>query len=270
MMLKRPLSFCALFAFCGNATFGQCPGLAFAHLVDGSGWKSSIYLINSSPSTKANYTLTFRGDSGQPVLLSFTDGRRDNQISGTIAGGGVAILETPGSDSDPLSVASATLNVTGGVSGFGVIRERQAGGPDREATIALASPAAGGLVFPFDNTSGFASSIALAVPCGPDSEIHLTAAALDETGAPLGRSILNVKGGGHLAFMIADQLPGAKGKRGIIRVTAPTAPGGNVYLAGVGLRFTPSGALTTFPPSPWTPAGAAHITVRPSRSKRAK
>ncbi len=252
-MLTRALITCALLTFCGNpAVFGQCPGMVFAHLVDGSGWKSSIYLINGSASAKASYTLTFRGDTGQPVLMSFTDGRRDNQISGTIAGGGIAVLETPGNNSDTLAVASATLSVNGTISGFGVIRERQAGGPDREATVSLASPVTKGLMFPFDNTSGFLSSVALAVPCGSASGIALTAAAADEAGASLGQSELKMKGGGHMAFMIADQLPNTKGKRGVVRISVPGTQGANVYLAGVGLRFTPSGALTTFPPVPWT------------------
>jgi hypothetical protein len=222
--------------------------MAFAHLVDGGGWKSSIYLINASSTVKAAYTLNFRGDTGKPVLLSFTDGRRDNQISGTIPPGGIAILETPGKDNDPLSVSSATLSTTGAVSGFGVIRERQSGGPDREATVALTNPSVGGLAFPFDDTEGFLSSIALAVPCGADSAITLTATGVDETGVSLGKSALKIQGGGHLAFMIPDQIPGAKNKRGIIRITAPA----NVYLSGIGLRFTPVGALTTFPPTPLT------------------
>ena len=259
-MFNRVLAICFLFA---PRAFGQCPGMAFAHLVDGGGWRSSIYLINNSASAKANYILTFRGDTGQPVLLSFADGRRDNQISGAIAASGVAILETPGSDSDPLTVASATLSITGTLSGFAVIRERQAGGPDREATVSLATPAAGGLVFPFDNTHGFLSSIALTIPCGSDSAITLTATATDEAGAALGKSALKIQGGGHSAFMIGDQIPGARDKRGVLRIGAPAG----VYLSGVGLRFTPKGALTSFPPSPWTPA-AAHAPVRSYHAKR--
>ena len=156
-MLNRWRTTCALLALWANAAvaFGQCPGMVFPHLVDGSGWKSSIYLINGSASTKTNYTLTFRGDTAQPVLMSFADGRRDNQISGTIEGGGIAVLETPGGDHDPLAVSSATLSSGGTISGFAVIRERQAGGPDREATVPLTSAAAKGLVFPFDNSNGF-------------------------------------------------------------------------------------------------------------------
>ncbi len=244
--------------------------MAFAHLVDGSGWKSTIYLINSSPSATADYTLKFRGDTGQPVLLSFMDGRRDNQITGTISAGGVAVLDTPGNDSDPLSVASAALSITGTVSGFAVIRERQAGGPDREATIALSNPVAGGLVFPFDNTPGFASSIALALPCGLNTTVSLTAVAVGEAGDALGQSALKIKGGGHVAFIVADQLPASKGKRGIIRITTSGPPGASVYLAGVGLRFTPSGALTTFPPSPWSASPSARPPLKTYRSKRAK
>src|SRR5579871_2224270 len=99
MILLRPVIIGHLLAVCASLPLhAQCPGMAFAHLVDGGGWKSSLYLINGSPSAKANYTLTFRGDGAQPILLSFTDGRRDNQISGTIPAGGITVVETPGND----------------------------------------------------------------------------------------------------------------------------------------------------------------------------
>jgi hypothetical protein len=232
--------------------------------VDGGTWQTSLYLINGSASAKANYTLLFRGDNGQPILLSLADGRRDNQISGTIAPGGMAVLQTPGKDSDPVSVASATLTIPSGLSGFAVIRERQATGPEREATLSLATPVNKSLVFPFDNTAGFVSSIALAIPCGPSGNISLTAQAADEGGASLGQSTLKVVAGGHLAFLIPDQLPRAKDHRGLIRISASAAQSTNTYLSGVGLRFTSSGGLTTFPPSLSTPPAA----VQPRRASQ--
>jgi len=259
---------------CGTARlWGQCPAsspsVVFPHLVDGSGWKSSLYLVNESASSPVNYTLTFRGDTAQSVLLSFTDGRRDNQISGTIAGGGMAILETPGLDSEPLAAATATLNATGAVSGFAVIRERQAGQPDREVTIPLTNAATRGLIFPFDNTGSFQSSIALTVVCGPSSTAALTALATDETGAALGQSELKIPRGGHAAFMTASQLPGTKGKQGLIRIGSAGAQGAGVQLVGLGLRITAAGALTYFPTSPWVLPPAAPV-VRPTRSRSKK
>ena len=269
-MLNR-LSSIALLVWGSTAAWGQCSNAStisvFPHLVDGSGWRSSLYLVNESASAPVNYTLTFRGDTAKPVLLSFTDGRRDNQISGTIAAGGLAILDTPGLDSDPLVVASATLSATGNVSGFTVFHERQAGQPDREATTPLAKAVAGGLIFPFDNTGSFQSSIALSVLCGPKTEITLTAIATDETGAALGHSELKMTRGGHTAFMAADQLPGAKGKRGLMRIGIPGPQGASVQLAGLGLRFASSGAITSFPPSAWT-VPTARPVARPVRAKK--
>ena len=257
---------------CGSATlWGQCSNSSavFPHLVDGGGWKSSIYLVNDSATAAANYTLNFRGDTAQPVLLSFVDGRRDNQISGTIPGGGVAILETPGRDADPLAAVSATISASGAISGFSVIRLRSAGQPDREVTIPLANAAARGLIFPFDNTGSFQSSIALAALCGPNTTIALTAIATDETGAALGQSELKMPRGGHAAFMTAGLLPGTKGKRGLMRVGVAGSQSSGVQLAGLGLRVTSTGALTYFPPSAWT-VPAAHPVARPVRSRTKK
>ena len=265
--MNRFVGILALLVFGEHAACGQCPGLSFPHLVDGGGWKSSLYLLNGSATAKASYTIAFRGDAGAPVLLSFSDGRRDNQISGTIAAGGIALVETPGGDNDPLTVASAMLTTGGTLTGFVVIRERQAGGPDREATVSLTTPVDKGLVFPFDNTGGFQSSIALTVPCGGGSMTSLTASAVDEEGMALGHAELKVKGGGHMAFMIGDQLPETRNKRGVVRVAAAGAQAANVYVAGVGLRFTPAGALATMPPSPGTAPAPARPAAKTYRKR---
>ena len=248
--------------------WGQCPSFVFPHLVNGSGWRSSLYLVNESATSPVNYTLSFRGDGALPLLMPFADGRRDNQISGTIAAGGVAILDTSGLDSDPLIAGSATLSTSGTVSGFTVFREKQAGQPDREATAPLSKTAARGLVFPFDNTGGFDSSVALTVVCGPNPTVVLTAIATDEAGATLGQAEVKVTRGGHAAFMAGGEIPGTKGKQGLIRVGVAGPLGASVQLAGLGLRYSRSGALTYFPPSAWT-FGAASYGVRPrSRAKK--
>jgi hypothetical protein len=241
--------------------------MVLAHLVDGGGWKSSLFLVNGSSSAKVNYTLSFRGDKGQPVLFSFADGRRDNQISGTIAAGGIAVLETPGLDGDPLAVASATLSTTGTVSGFAVIREHQAGGPDREATVSLASAVQHGLAFPFDNTNGAVSSIALTIPCGSAGKIALTASAVDEMGAALGQSELTTTEGGHIAFLTTAQIPGSKEKRGTLRISASNPA---VFISGVGLRYTANGALTNLPAVAWAPPATVRAPVRSYRGKRTR
>ena len=252
-----------------SSLWGQCPAASpavFPHLVDGSGWKSSLYLVNGSTSAPVTYSLTFHGDSAQPVLVSFTDGRRDNQISGAVAAGGLSILETPGLDADPLLAASAVLTANGPISGFAVIRERLAGQPDREVTIPLSSATTHGLVFPFDNTGSFQSSIAMTVVCSPTSKVVLTATASDEAGEPLGQSEMQTMKGGHAAFMAADQIPGTKGKRGLIRIGVSGPQSAGVQLAGLGLRVTATGALTYFPPSAWT-LPAARPVVHPVRTR---
>ncbi len=261
-----------LLGWASIAAWGQCSNSSpvFPHLVNGSGWKSSLYLVNESAFAQVTYTLTFRNDTAQPVLMSFADGRRDNQISGTIAAGGLAILDTPGLDSDPLVVASATLSSSGTLSGFTILRERQAGLPDREATVPLSNSVASGLVFPFDNTSGFEFSIALTLVCGPNSPVALAAIATDETGAILGHSELKMTKGGHTAFMAADQLPGTRGKRGAIRIAVSGSPAASIQLAGLGLRFSRAGALTAFPPSASLPSTPARPVVRSARSRPKK
>jgi hypothetical protein len=238
--------------------------MTLAHLVDGGGWKSNIYLINGSSTAKASYTLAFRGDRGEPVLMSFADGRRDNQITGVVPPGGVIVLETPGIDKDPLAVASATLTTNGVLSGYGVLAEHQTGAPDREATVPLSPATSKGLAFPFDNTNGFVTSIALAVPCGPASGSTFTATAVDDKGIDLGHCELKLVSGGHLAFIANSLIPATADKRGVIRIVSSNAL---TYLSGIGLRLTPAGALTTMPPSP-LPAVAA--PVRPAVHARPK
>lgn len=238
--------FVFVFAFAGlpvHAGAACASGPAFPHVVDGGGWRTSFYLLNQS-GADADYTLFFRDDAGKPVLLHLIDGRADNQISGTAPAGGISILETTGKDADALNAASATLKSAppGTVTGFTILRERAKGGPDFETSIPLVPSSVGKWTIPFDNTAGFSTGVALAVSCLGQGSAPFSVLAFDEAGKQIGKASVNLPSGGHTAFLVADQLPAARDKRGVIRISYDTP------FSAVGLRFAPSGALATLPP----------------------
>jgi hypothetical protein len=262
---------CLLFAGVPLCAATSCSGgLAFPHIVDGSGWKTSFYLLNQT-SADADYTLVFHDDAGNPDILHFADGRADNQISGTVPAGGVAILETTGQDADALNAAAATLKTgsPNALTGFTILRERQKGGPDFEASIPLTPASADAWAFPFDNTAGFATGIALSEPCAGHGSIAITLDAFDESGKSLGKASLSIPVGGHKAFLVADQIPATREKRGVVRMSYDKTASGALPLAGIGLRFAPSGALATLPPAV-SGARPAAVNQAPARKLAAR
>ena len=270
-MFCRFFAFSLVFAGLPLHARAACPaGPAFTHIVDGGGWKTSFYLLNQS-GADADYTLFFRDDAGKPTILHFTDGRADNQVSGTIPAGGISILETTGKDADALYGASATLKSAApeAVTGFTILRERVKGGADFETSVPLLPASAGTWSIPFDNSSGFSTGIAVAVSCSGQGLAPVSVVAFDESGKQIGKASVRLPSGGHSAFLVADQLPASRDKRGVIRISCDKPA--SIPFSAIGLRFAPSGALAALPPAvPENRAPAApRMSARKAPARRA-
>ena len=73
------------------------------------------------------------------------------------------------------------------------------------------------------------------------STANITATIWDDSGNQLGTQTITIAGNGHNAFVLPTQIPVTVGKRGIVQVQSPGR------LAGLGLRFSPFGTLTSVP-----------------------
>ena len=122
------------------------------------------------------------------------------------------------------------------VSGYAVYRSGAL-----EGTVSLQSQQPS-LTFPFDNTAGYGTGLAVANAAAGSTEI--TATLWDDAGNSLGSQVLSVAGGGHTAFIVPFQLPTTAGKRGLIKLDA--AAGGAI--TGISLRFSASGTFVSLPP----------------------
>jgi hypothetical protein len=65
----------------------------------------------------------------------------------------------------------------------------------------------------------------------------------DSSGNQLGTQAITIAGNGHTAFLLPSQIPVTAGLQGFVQFQS-VATGG---IAGLGLRFSPFGTLTSVP-----------------------
>jgi hypothetical protein len=215
----------------------------FAHIAARSSWKSTITLVNTGP-VAANYTLRFRAQDGGPLGLNFENRGLVQQITGSIPAGGSSILSTADAPDEELAQGWVEVESTAPLEGILVFRQRVPGRPDREAAVTLESGTTGAIVMPFDNRSGFVTSVALVNPS--DQPAMVTIAFRGEAGISLGPNVVlptPIPPRGHVAFPLAsDLLQAFSGQSGVVEFSTQ---GGS--LVGLGLRFDPAGLFTSFP-----------------------
>ena len=97
---------------------------------------------------------------------------------------------------------------------------------------------------PFDNTQNFVTSMAL-VNANAAQAMIVGVVARDEDGAEILAELIAVAARSHRAFALPDRFPRLANRRGVAEFSTPTAD-----LSGLGLRFHPGGAFTSFPTLP--------------------
>ena len=225
----------------------------FAHVVDGGTWKTTFVLTNLT-GTATPYLLGFFGNDGRPLTLPIVGIGNTAAVSGTIAPYGTLILETAGSSEDlkqgsaiffcldrpATDPAAKPVGTT--VGGAAIFRQRVPGRPDFEAVVPVSSLEDSKLTFPFDNSGGFVTGVALV-----NASTNLGSALVflrDEDGKIIGQDLILLGSRNKSVFVVPEKYPQTAGKRGSIEVVASTAG-----LGGLGLRFNPNGSFTSMHPS---------------------
>jgi hypothetical protein len=122
------------------------------------------------------------------------------------------------------------------VSGYAVFRQIVAGSPDQEAAIPINVGTPSRQVIPFDNTTGFTTSVAVA-NLNPDIAANVNYVLRDAQGSRIIFPVSDViPPNGHKAFRLIDVFPGIDGQKGTLEVSQ--VGGGEV--SAVGLRFAAS------------------------------
>ena len=218
-------------------------GGSMAHVASGGGWQTTFTLVNTG-TTPAQVQLSFYDNSGNTLSLPLTFVQQSNTastastISQTIAPGATLVILTQGSNAGASVVGSAQLTTTGNVGGFAIFRYNPTG---QEAVVPLETRNANSYVLAFDNTNGLVTGVALANVT--NHALIVPVAVRDDAGSLLVTAVINLAANGHTSFLLTDNYPASKSKRGTVEFVTP--PGTQISV--LGLRATPGGAVTTVP-----------------------
>ena len=223
-----------------------------AQVAAGGGWDTQIYLTNSTSGT-LSAALSFYSDSGAALTLPLTSAQQGNMQNVTSSTFSASIPANTTLAIDTVAVGGnnvqgwADVHSDGPLTGFAVFRYAPQGlnsGPGIttpwEGTVPLqTSLTASTVIVPFDNTSGFATGLALGNPSASGAEFVAT--FFDDKGNPLGSAqSINLNGNGHTAFVLNSMFAFTANTKGLMKVT------GSGVMA-LGLRASPYGTLTSVP-----------------------
>ncbi len=223
-----------------------------AHVTAGGGWDTEVYLTNST-SGALSVALSFYADNGTALTLPLTAVQQSNiqnvttsTLTAVIPANSTLAIDT-GAVSGNGVQGWADVHGDGPLTGFAVFRWAPQGlnsGPGIitpwEGTVPLqTSLMASTVVVPFDNTSGFATGLALGNL--NTSGTDFSATFFDDSGNPLGSAqTIRLSGNGHTAFLVNSMFGFTANRKGLMKIT------GSGVMA-LGLRASPYGTLTSIP-----------------------
>jgi hypothetical protein len=222
----------------------------FAHIAAGGGWKTTFSLINIS-ATEASTRLQFWDDNGAPLVLSLAGSGQapglstGASISLTIPPNGLVEVEAGTSPSSSTQVGWAELQAPTGVLGWATFGTQLPTGQQAEAVVQLEARTPTSFILPYDNTNNFSTGVAVASPAGASSASILIVAR-DSEGKHLLTDMLQLPARGHSSFSLPDKYPSLIGLKGTLELQNLKASGFTV----LGLRFSPSGSITSIPVAP--------------------
>ncbi len=210
-----------------------------SQLADGRGWQTTITLVNME-NTPSGFTLRFWAQDGTPLRLPIegNPGRLE-AYEGLIPAGGSRTIRTAGTDA-ALSQGWAELETVRQIGGLGIFRERVSGRPDLEAAVSVTNPASRFLLA-IDNLQNYTTSMAL-VNTSTQQSRGLNISARMENGTALFQDTINLPPRGQTAVASTDRFPATRNQRGVLDMTNTSGD-----FTGLGLRFNPTGAFTSFP-----------------------
>ncbi len=221
-----------------QAASGAQTTQVISQIADGGGeWKTTVTLVNLD-TVPAPFTLRFWRPQGTSLTVPIAGGSATDVIEGTIPVGGTRVIETQGG-ATPLVQGWAELTTTRHIGGLAVFRQSGSGRPDQEAAVTLTSLGTR-FVLPFDNTDNFVTSMAL-VNASATIGAAVNVVIRDEAGQQIGTDTISLPGRGHIAFELRERMASTRNRRGTAEFTSTS------QITGLGLRFNPGGAFTSFP-----------------------
>lgn len=221
----------------------------FAQLAAGGGWKTTFTLMNVS-SAESPARLAFRDDNGNPLSLPLAfpsnpklSATTASAIDLTIPANGVIVVEAGAPEQIPVHSGWTQLMAPSGVSGWATFGQVFGAAYAFEAVVPADTRMAPALVLTFDNSNGYSTGIAVASASETNSA-NIALVFRDTDGRQVFVDTLLLPALGHRSFSLKDKYPALSGTTGSVEVQNLT--GGAISV--LGLRFSPSGSVTSIPP----------------------
>ncbi|MCC7154687.1 MAG: hypothetical protein IT161_08945 [Bryobacterales bacterium] len=223
---------------------GTTAAQKITHVADGSGWKTTLILVNPDAANPITVTIGFKAGLNTPqsrslplVGRSYAAGSTFNV---TVPASSSVTIQSQGNISDPLWMGWAELNSSGPLNGFAVFKGDRSG-IESEGAAPMLSGASSRFFMPFDNTNGVVTSVAVV-----NSGSNLSLTFRDPTGAAVNfgaGTTYSLPLQGHSAFELTQPQFRVGGLRGVAEF-ASDGPD----LLGLGLRFNDARrAFTSLP-----------------------
>ncbi len=217
-----------------------------SQVASGGGWKTSLYLVNTSTAS-VPVVVKFWGNNGAQLPLPLTVTQLGgtqvstaSSVSATVATNATLLIESS-SQATTETTGWAEVIATGNITGYGVFHYTSLSGDQSEGTLPLEATFQPTFILPYDAFGGFSSGVALTNLVS--SQTVVTATAYNENGGQLATKTFTLPTNGHTSFLLADQFPGTISHRGIIEFRAPAT----ANITGLGLRVNPEGGFTSIP-----------------------
>jgi hypothetical protein len=215
-------------------------------VADGGGWSTRIWLVNMGD-TEAKFNLWFYKDDGGAWNITLQGNEQASNVwRGSIPVGGARFLETARTDPATTSQGWAYLETSDWISGAALFKadwmDPQAGRQMyAEGVVPLTPENDIDFFIPFDNRSGYVTSVAIA-----NSYLTETASMSVQFRNPDGTVIrtdtFQLGPLQHMAFSTTERYPETLGKNGVIEFTET---GGKAAASALGLLFSPRGTFTS-------------------------
>jgi hypothetical protein len=215
------------------------------HLAVAGGWNTTFTFVNKSATTAVARTSLWAPD-GSPLVVPVTLPQQPavarpfvtSLLDQPIAPNASFVLEALGSATASSVEGSAQLAATGAVDGFAIFHFDPSA---QEAVVPLETRSAPSYVLAFDNTNGVLTGVAVENLSAQSANIPVV--LRNDAGAQIGSGSIALYGSGHTSFVLSTQFPATANIRGTVEFDAP----GGGQISALGIRYTPTGTLTTIP-----------------------
>lgn len=202
---------------------GSVP-LFLPQFVDGSGYTTSVFLLNTSTVVESG-KLAFSGDDGAPLVLKTAGGTTGSTFTCSVQPGGVFVLHTAGSSEN---ANTGWIQVTpdpnsSSPAGAGVFSFSQGGTLVTESAMSAATPTTHARIY-IDQSGNHGTGLAIASPGDSGTSVTLKAYGTDGS-TPAGNSAgpLILKGNGHTARFVSQLISGLPPSfTGILDISLPS------------------------------------------------